>query len=145
MILPPGDSITDASSPVGRPVSVSTIENVQLIEELISENRRLSLRDIEELPSVNHELVRRFLHDRLHRRYLCSTWVPHSLNDQQKLLRKNGIISIRTYLRDLEERDRLYAIQDETWVFFDPVFPTADDKVGWRSAKSDQQSFEICQ
>ncbi|MEL7308125.1 MAG: transposase, partial [Pseudomonadota bacterium] len=123
-----GDSITNASSLVGRPVSVSTTENVQWIEELISENRRLSLRDIEELTGVNHELVRRILHDRLHRRFLCSTWVPHSLNDQQKLLRKNGAISIRNHLRDQEERDRLYAIQDETWVFFDPVLPKAANK-----------------
>jgi len=125
-----GDSVTNASpsSPVGRPVSVSTEENVQTIEELISENRRLSLREIEELTGVNHELARRILRDRLHRRYLCSTWVPHSLNDNHKLLRKNSAISIRKHLRDLEERDRLYAIQDETWVFFDSVLPKAANK-----------------
>lgn len=124
-----GDSMINASSPVGRPVSVSTEENVQLIEELISENRRLSLRDIEELTGVNHELARRILRDRLNRRYLCSTWVPHSLNDHHKLLRKNSAISIRKHLRDLEEeRDRLYAVQDETWIFFDPVLPKAANK-----------------
>ena len=124
-----GDSASlTASSPVGRPISVSTTANVELIEELVTENRRLSLRDIEELTGVNHELARRILHDKLQRRYLCSAWVPLSLNDHQKLLRKNGAISIRSHLRKLKERDRLYAIQDETWVFFDPVLPKTANK-----------------
>lgn len=115
-------------SPKGRPTTVSTSENAEIIEELVIENRHLSLRDIEEITGINHELVRRILHDKLQRRYLCSTWIPHALNEQQKLLRKNGATSIKNHLIDLNERDRLYAVQDETWIFFDPVLPKAGNK-----------------
>ena len=122
-----GDSDNLCSS-MGRPKTVSTRENAEIIEELVTENRHLSLRDIEQITGINHELVRRILHDKLQRRYLCSTWIPHALNEQQKLLRKNGAASIKHHLSNLNERDKLYAVQDETWIFFDPVPPKAENK-----------------
>jgi hypothetical protein len=89
-------SLPSTANPVGRPVTISTHEKIKEISDLISANRHFSLREIEEWTGVNHELVRRILHEELKRRYVCSSWVPHSLDDRQKELRKTAAMAMKT-------------------------------------------------
>ncbi len=124
---PPSSSASSAN-PVGRAVTISTEETIREIDDLVSANRHFSLRELEEWTGVSRELVRRILHEQLHRRYVCSSWVPHSLTEQQKELRKTAAMSMKHHLCTFPDRARFYAVQDETWVFFDPHLPKVVNK-----------------
>ena len=103
----------------GRKRTSITPESIANVKSLIESDRHMSLRSIAQEIGISHESVRSILHDHLHRRYLCSTWVPHQLSVRQKELRVTSAKSIRHNLAQLgEAKHRLYCVQDETLVFF---------------------------
>jgi transposase len=118
---------------VGRPPTSTTPENIEWISTLIEQNRRLSTRDLEEMTGISREVVRGILVNHLKRRYVCAVWIPHELTAQQKELRRTVAMSIRKNLCQWQARERLYAVQDETWVYFDPVLTKAENKA-WVSS-----------
>lgn len=67
----------------GRPLTAVTDAIAEQVEEILSANRHLSLRDIALLMDVNisHESMRKIMHEKLERRHVCSIWVPHELTD----------------------------------------------------------------
>ena len=72
--------------------------------------------------------MRTIFHENLQRRYLCATWIPHALTEQQKKLRVTSAKSIRHHLANLSNKSRLYAVQDETWIPFSVTRRTSQNK-----------------
>ena len=58
--------------------------NIKRVEELVDENRRISLRAIEALTSLNIFTIHAILHDYLEMRKRKSRWVPHDLTPENK-------------------------------------------------------------
>lgn len=123
----------------GRPSTAVTDAIAHQIEDIVRENRHLSLRDIAVLVNVSHESVRKIMHEKLGRRYVCATWVPHDLSDHHKDLRVASAKSIRRTLCNLssDERLRVYAVQDESWFFLSPLSKKSSNK-SWVSKDEDR-------
>ena len=123
------NSFNDANRP-GRPVTASGDDNVGIVRDLIEEHPKLSTRDIESITGISHMVVHKILTERLQLRHVCSVWVPHRLTAQNKLERVSSASEIKNKLLAMgDERYSHYAIEDETWIFFDPVCSKAENKV----------------
>ena len=107
---------------------MTTTENIVLIDNIIKSDRHLSVRQIEEITGINRDAVHKILTEELNRRYLCATWIPHSLKKNHKKLRVESAKGIISKLSTLHDRNRLYAVCDETWVFFQSTRPKSDNK-----------------
>jgi len=79
-----GDFCTcDAPRP-GRPKTVTTLEIIVQIHELILEYRRISAKSIAEQLDISLEWVGSIIHEDLDMRKLSVKWVPKYLNVDQK-------------------------------------------------------------
>jgi len=76
-------STCDAPRP-GRPITVTTPEIIDQIQELIQEDRRISDKSIAEQLGISRELVRSTIHEDLDMRKLSAKWVPKCLNADQR-------------------------------------------------------------
>src|ERR1043166_8304979 len=66
----------------GRPSTATTDLNTARVEELIQDNRRITIRHMTEELGMSFGSVRHILHDILQYRKVCSRWVPRKLSDQ---------------------------------------------------------------
>ena len=76
-------STCDAPRP-GRPKTVTTLEIIDQIHELILEDRRISAKSIAEQLGISCEWVGSIIHEDLDLRKLSAKWVPKCLNKDQK-------------------------------------------------------------
>ena len=76
-------SICDEPRP-GRPKTVTTLEIIDQIHELILEDRRISAKSIAEQLGISRERVGSIIHEDLDMLKLSAKWVPKCLNADQK-------------------------------------------------------------
>ena len=62
-------------SRIGRPITGCSRANIKRVKELIEENRRISLNDIEAFTSLCRGTIMNIIHDHLLFRKLSSRWV----------------------------------------------------------------------
>ncbi|GFX66914.1 histone-lysine N-methyltransferase SETMAR [Trichonephila clavipes] len=70
----------------GRPVSVRTDFARDVIEQLMEEDRRWMLLELERTSGIEKRTVPRILRNELHLHKIAATWVPHTLTEVQRLL-----------------------------------------------------------
>ena len=110
--------LKDESRP-GRPRSSMTKENIAIVNDLIKEDPRSSLRTLATTTGIPRETVRQILISELELRKVCSTWIPHKLTDANKELRVNCAKHLRHVLSELgDNASHVYAVEDESWFFF---------------------------
>ena len=68
----------------GWPKTVTTLEIIDQIHELILEDRRISAKSTAEQLSISHEWVASIIHEDLDMRKLPAKWVPKCLNTDKK-------------------------------------------------------------
>ena len=73
----------DAPRP-GRPKTMTTLEIIDQIQELILEDCRISAKSITEQLGISRERVGSIIHEDLDLRMLSAKWVPKCLNADQK-------------------------------------------------------------
>jgi len=79
-----GDFSTyDASCP-GRPKTVTTLEIIDQIHELILEDHRILAKSIAEQMGISRKRVGPIIHEDLDMRKFSANWVPKCLNADQK-------------------------------------------------------------
>ena len=61
-----------------------TEENIAKVRQIVRENRRLTLRSIEEQINIDRETVRKILTEDLDMRKVCAKMVPKELTEEQK-------------------------------------------------------------
>ncbi|XP_029044179.2 histone-lysine N-methyltransferase SETMAR-like [Osmia bicornis bicornis] len=69
---------------VGRPVTAATDENVLAVEQMLSEDNRMTYAQIQGALKIGSAAVKTILHEKLSVRKLSSRWIPHQLADAQK-------------------------------------------------------------
>lgn len=121
---------------VGRPVSVSTFENVDSVHDMILDDRRIGLKYIAETLNISYERIFHIVHHDLGMRKLSAKWIPKCLNADQKRLRVTTSKSLcRLFKEDSSNiLDRIVTM-DETWIHhYDPE--TKEQSKEWKHAGS---------
>lgn len=106
----------------GRPPTAVTQENVEAVEKLIRENRRITYVELERELGIGSAALQTIIHDRLSIRKRCSRWVPHKLTDDQKDRRVDWCRFMIDKF-DGGKKKNVYDILtgDETWLYnYDP-------------------------
>lgn len=87
----------------GRPVDVTTEENVAKVEKLVMENRRVKISELQEETGLSYGTVSHVLHDQLHLSKVCARWVPRMLTVFDKEIRVDTSKEILSYFEEDEE------------------------------------------
>jgi len=114
-------STRDAPRP-GRPKTVTTLEIIDQIHELIYEDGRISAKSVAEQLGISRERVGSIIHEDLDMRKLSAKWVPKCLHADQKRQRCQSSEQILEFFR-CDPNDFLSRLvtMDEAWLYqYDP-------------------------
>ena len=101
----------------GRPTTVSTELNTTRIESALDEDRRSTLRQLEETLGISKSTIHNVVSQTLGMSRVSARWVPKLLTDEQK---RRRVVVCRDLIRSWQgERNYLSRIVtgDETWVY----------------------------
>ena len=110
------ESVEDDPGP-GRAVTAATKYNIQRIEQLVEEDRRISLRAIQALTSMNLKTIHDIMHDHLDMRKRKSRWVPHFLTPENRQKRLNFAKTMLTAYQAGRLRLDHIITGDECWIY----------------------------
>lgn len=132
-------SIQDESR-AGRPKSVVVPENINVVRELIKQDRHVTYREIEASLDISMTSINKILHEHLSVKKICSRWIPHNLTNAQKKARVDWCKEmLEKYIQGTSkavyniytgDESWIYAYEPETkqqstvWVFQDEAKPT---------------------
>lgn len=93
-----------------------TPDTIAQVDELIRQERRISIDELAERVKISHGSVHTIIHDHLGYRLLCAQWMPKILNDRQKTERFGAALTHLIRYHN-EGDDFLSAIVtgDESW------------------------------
>lgn len=120
----------------GRPTNAVTDEHIMRINELIRENRRITVDEIAYDLNISHGSVHNIIQNRLQYRKVCARWVPRLLTETHKSQRVLAAVKL---LERHEEAGDSFLDQivtgDETWVhYFQPETKRAS--MEWKHSTS---------
>lgn len=105
----------------GRPATSKTVQNIAKVQQLVTENRRLTVINISDELNLNPRTVHEILKENLGLRKLCAKMVPKNLTPEQKETRKNVSSDLLGRFQNDEIFVKNVVTGDETWVFeYDP-------------------------
>ncbi|UYV71450.1 hypothetical protein LAZ67_8003270 [Cordylochernes scorpioides] len=112
---------TDNERP-GRPSVTATPSTINAVENLILEDRKISIFTIADNLNISYGTVHIIIKEQLQFRKICCRWIPHFLNLDQKL---NRIRVSKALLKRYEEEGDHFLDQivtgDESWCYhYDP-------------------------
>lgn len=112
-----GRTTTSDASRTGRPVEVTTPENIQKIHRMVLADRKLKVREIAQAMGMSNDTVHRILHEHLHMKKLLARWIPRVLTAEQK---ENRVIAselgLAMYKRNPDDFVSRFVTMDETWI-----------------------------
>jgi hypothetical protein len=115
---------------------------IETVSELISTDRRMTFRRMEEELEISRETIRKILMEDLGKRKICAGFVPHCLTDEQKALR---LKSCQEFIQPVDDdRSLLDSVVtgDKAWCFqYDPQ--TKRQRMEWRSPSAPRQKMSI--
>lgn len=116
------DSIEDDCRS-GRPTSATSQQMTKSIRDIVINDSRLTLNQISATMNISTERVFHILKDELGFRKLCSKWVPHLLNSDQKEIRVKLCTHHLAHLqKNKSDFVRRLITMDETWIYhYDPL------------------------
>lgn len=123
-------SVQDDPRP-GRPV-VANQKAIEKVEELISEDRRITYDDIKEKTGLCIGTITKIIHTKLEMRKVSARWVPHHLTHTHMTARKEICTDLlQQYARGGRRFISRIVTCDETWVHhYDPE--TKQQSMEWR-------------
>jgi len=125
-------STCDAPRP-GRPKTVTTLEIIEQIHELILEDRQISPKLLAEQLGISREWVGSIVHEDLDIRKVSTKWVPKCLNVDQKRQRSEQILEF--FLCDTNDFLLHLVTMDETCLYhYDPE--TKEQSMEWWNSGS---------
>ncbi|UYV83836.1 hypothetical protein LAZ67_X000351 [Cordylochernes scorpioides] len=106
----------------GRPSVTATPSTINAVENLILEDRKISIFTIADNLHISYGTVHTIINEQLQFRKICCRWIPHFLNLDQKL---NRIRVSKALLKRYEEEGDHFLDQivtrDESWCYnYDP-------------------------
>jgi len=113
-----GDENLGDDPRTGRPVTVMTLENVKLVKKLVEMDPRMTYEMMEEETGLTAPILYSILHDHLKMSKVCSRWIPHFLNEDQKKARVKFCHDMLKRFESGQSADVLRIVTgDETWVY----------------------------
>ncbi|CAF4844368.1 unnamed protein product [Rotaria sp. Silwood1] len=102
-----------------RPISTTDEKTIKVVENLVIEDRRITIQEIAEILSISSGTVHGILHDHLHMTKVCSTCVPHLLTPLQRHERVEACEELLARY-ETEGNDFLSRIitGDESWFYY---------------------------
>lgn len=103
---------------IGRPITVSTQANIDLVSTVIEENPFSTYDDIQAQTSLCHGTINHIIHDYLKMKKITSRWVPHLLSPEN---REKRVRFCRESLEKFENQTwRLGDVitGDESWFYW---------------------------
>ena len=130
-----GREIVEDDERSGRPVTSSTDENIKIINEIVRNDRRLSVRMMSDITNIDRETIRKILTEDLQMTKVCAKMVPKNLTCEQKMNRKDICSDIMERFTDDPELVSKIITCDETWIFqYDPE--TKRQSMHWKTPTS---------
>ena len=103
----------------GRSIIAVTDENIVKVEELVREDRQITIRQLVHNVSVSSGTIESILHQHLGLRRVCSKLVPHLLTLEPKKRRIEFCHSMLLKYSKTDSRRHSEVITgDETWIYF---------------------------
>jgi hypothetical protein len=81
-----GSEMLENDESSGRPTDVQTPVMIEVVRELISSDRGMTLRMMEEELEISKETIHKILVEGLGRREFCGRFVPHCWPEEQKAI-----------------------------------------------------------
>ena len=120
----------------GRSKTVTTLEIIDQIHELISEDRLISAKSIAVQLGISREQVGSVTHEDLDTQKLSTKWVPKCLNtDQKRQLCQSSEQLLEFFQHDPNDFLLRFVTTDKTWLYhYDPE--TKQQLMEWRHSGS---------
>ncbi|CAG8774210.1 9661_t:CDS:1, partial [Ambispora leptoticha] len=68
----------------GHPHKVVTSEKISRIEDLVSDDLHIFIKELTNKVGISHERISYILHEELNLHKLCAKWIPHRLSEEYK-------------------------------------------------------------
>ena len=130
-------SCTDLPRP-GRPRTSHTAQSEEKLKAALEEDAFLSLRQLAAFVQLDKSTESRMMHE-MGYRHITGLWIPHQLKQchyDQRLACANSILE---FLRSGQDVVYSYAVQDETWVYFD--WHSQSSKKAWVAPDGDRPTM----
>ena len=101
----------------GRPKSASTPEMIAKIQDMVLEDRRLTVDEIADTVNISHGTAHNILSEVLGFKKLCAQWMPHLLTMEQKHIRMRLSQHLERFKKDKKDFVRRFITMDEIWVY----------------------------
>lgn len=127
-----GRQSTEDEHRCGRPLEASTEENVDLIQDMVLADRRVTIQHIAETLNISTGTAHHIMSDVLGYSKVCARLVPRMLTPEMKRVRvQTSVENLRLYRANPEEFCCRYVTMDETWAHhFDPE--TKQQSMQWK-------------
>jgi histone-lysine N-methyltransferase SETMAR len=116
----------------GRPTTSSSTENMKRVREALDEDRRMTVRELEEDLGIPRSSIHRIIHEDLKMTRVVARWVPRLLNENQK---QERVRVCHQLLHDYES-DPLFLDRivtgDESWFSYH-MPETKQQSTQWRA------------
>jgi len=132
-----GKETTEDEPRSGRPSTNRTPDMIERVQEMLAQDRRVTLRLMAEELGISKDMVHTLVHKDLGKWKICSRFVPHKLTDEQKAKRMETTGDFITICDKDPSFLRTIVTGDETWCYqFDPE--SKRQSMEWRSLSSPQ-------
>ncbi|CAF3339055.1 unnamed protein product [Rotaria socialis] len=112
----------------GRPVSVLTDENIELIRQVVNNDPHSTYDDIIAETSLSRGTIEQIIHNYLKMKKVTSRWIPHQLNDEQKQERVRLCRENLAKFSDGSWRLCDIITGDETWIYHRQIHHKSTNK-----------------
>ena len=106
----------------GRPKDAASSENIQTVNDLLNQDRRMIITHITDTTGITSSTVHRIISDDLQLNKVSARWVPRKLTEEQKKFHVDICTDLLSRLQvELQTFLDRIVTKDETWVHhFDP-------------------------
>ena len=123
----------DDDSRSGRPIFATSPEMIDKVHDMILQDRRISIKMIEQSLKISQERILHIIHKELEMRKLSAKWVPKCLNSDQKRKRVETSKKILAHFDENHDFSHRLLTVDETWLYhYDPE--TKQQSMEWRKS-----------
>jgi transposase len=130
-----GKETTEDEPRSGRPSTSRTPDTKERVRQMLTQDRRVSLRLLSEELGISKSTVHTIVREDLGKRKVCSLFVPHTLTDEQKAKRMETSGDFITMCDQNPSFLRSIVTGDETWCYqYDPQ--SKRQSMEWRSPSS---------
>ena len=117
-----GRQSTEDEHRTGRPIEACTDENVELVQDMVLKDRRLTIQYLAECLKLSTGITHHIISEMLGYNKVCARWVPRMLTAEMKRVRlQTSHDNLELFRTDPVKFRRRYVTMDETWAHhFDP-------------------------